>query len=407
MFELLDTQKKYIIGVSGGCDSMALLDMLVKNNYQVIIAHVNYNLRNDTEEDYKVVHDYALLHNVPFEYKEVTSNEYKEGNFQSVARDIRYDFYKELYDHYHADGLLLAHHKDDVLETIYMHLERKSITSYLGIKEKTVIKDMTVIRPLLSLHKQDLRDYCINNHIAFHDDYTNFETHFTRDRIRNTVLNTYSEEEKEALLNKANEINKKQALLEEKAQEYIVQYNKNNSIDYTIILPELMDTFLYLLLNEYVEVSGSLIDEVKHQIKSNKPNIQMNLSVNYLFIKEYHNINIHEVSEYKDYEYVFDHKEAFNCEYFKVSFKGDMNAGIPISEDEFPITIRNSRPGDIIETVGGSKKVSRLFINNKIPASKRKTWPIVVNKNNQILLIPYIAKRKGYLATNPNYFVIK
>ena len=61
----LSHQKRYVIGVSGGCDSMALLDMMVKKNYIVAIAHVNYNLREDTDEDYKVVHDYALQHNIP------------------------------------------------------------------------------------------------------------------------------------------------------------------------------------------------------------------------------------------------------------------------------------------------------------------------------------------------------
>lgn len=71
-----------------------------------------------------------------------------------------------------------------------------------------------------------------------------------------------------------------------------------------------------------------------------------------------------------------------------------------MSKEDFPITIRSARPGDVIVTAGGTKKVSRLFIDNKIPKSKRDTWPIVENSQGMIILVPHLAKILGiYIQT--------
>lgn len=88
---------------------MALLDMM--HEYSICVAHVNYNLRDDTEEDYKVVHDYCIAHSIPFYYKEFTPDDYVRGNFQSVARDMRYAFYQEVYKTEQCDALCLGHQR--------------------------------------------------------------------------------------------------------------------------------------------------------------------------------------------------------------------------------------------------------------------------------------------------------
>ena len=400
---LLDKKKKYLLGVSGGPDSMALLDMM--HEYSICVAHVNYNLRDDTEEDYKVVHDYCKAHNIPFYYKEFTPDDYVKGNFQTVARDMRYAFYQEVYKKEQCDALCLGHQKDDVIETIYMHLERDSHPDYLGIQEVSHRLGMTIIRPLLHVTKQDLRDYCDDHHILFHDDYTNFQTEFTRDRIRNTILNQYTNSQKEELLKKAEEYNQKQVLKKEEVSKYLTE-----PLDYTLVPEDLLSDVLYALLKKHIEVSKishHLIDEIIHQIHSSKPNIQMPIGVNEEFIKEYNNVYIRKSIKQVDYTYRIDHRQNFDCPYFKIRTQGEMNDGIPVKDEDFPLTIRNIRPGDRMETAGGTKKVSRLFINAKIPSPLRHYWPIVLDCKGNILLVPGIAKNKKYLSINPDLFVIK
>lgn len=400
---LLDKNKTYLLGVSGGPDSMALLDMM--HEYHVLVAHVNYNLRNDTEEDYRVVHDYCEKHCIPFFYKEFTPEDYQEGNFQSVARDMRYAFYQEVYQQQHCDALCLGHQKDDVIETIYMHLERHSHPDYLGIKEVSQRLGMTIIRPLLNNTKQALRDYCDTHHISFHDDYTNFQTEFTRDRIRNTILNTYTNEQKEGLLKLAQKYNLSQKEKKKEINQYLEE-----PIDYTKIPEYLLSDVLYALLKKHIDVSKiskHLINEIIHQIHSSKPNIKMSIGVNAQFIKEYNNIYIRIAEEVSDYTYRIESRQDFECPHFKIQSQGEMNDGIPVKDEDFPLTIRNIRPGDKMETAGGTKKISRLFINAKIPAPLRKAWPIVLNSQGKILLVPGIAKNKGYLSIHPDFFVIK
>jgi tRNA(Ile)-lysidine synthase len=154
-------------------------------------------------------------------------------------------------------------------------------------------------------------------------------------------------------------------------------------------------------------ISSSMIKEIKHQIHSVKPNIQMNLPVNYLFIKEYDNIYIVDKNKIKGYSYTFDKFTLFGCDYFHLLENGHINEGVYLSENDYPITIRTMQEGDSILTSSGTKKLSRLFINAKVPALKRKTWPVLLNKDGIIILVPHIAKNIDYLTTKPNVFVIK
>ncbi len=407
--ELLHKDLRYVIGVSGGCDSMYLLDILRQKGYHLYVAHVNYHWRYDSDEDYFLVKNYCHHYQIPFYYKECQKNDYQKGNFQDQAREIRYSFYQSIYLEHHCDGVLLAHHLDDHLETIYMQLQKHETVYYLGMKEINRVMNMTIIRPLLDMKKQDILQACCKRQIPYRDDYTNFETDFERDCVRNIVLKKYTKKQKEELLIRAQEHNKRMKKLEFKVAPYYQHYKKQQKINWRNIPDELLDIFFYLLLNDLFDsrqISSLLIQEMIHQMKSPKPNIQMNLPVNYLFIKEYDNIYI--TNRQNDaYCYCFVKWEPFVCDYFSLAKEGHINEGVYLNEEDYPITIRTIQKGDRILTSSGTKKLSRLFINAKIPASQRKTWPVLLNKDQTIVLVPHIAKNIDYLTTKPNLFVIK
>ena len=407
---LLDKSKLYIVGVSGGCDSMTLLDCLYKLGYRILVCHVNYNFREDTMEDYRVVSEYCYDRGIPFYYKAFSQDDYSEGNFQDRARDLRYSFYKEIYDLYKCDGVILGHHLDDHLESIYMQLSKHNTVHFLGIKEVSKVKGMVILRPLRNCFKEDILAYCVNHNLGYHDDYTNFEMTFERDRVRNTILNEYSKEEKNELFEKAKAHNQRVLELEERVKPYYEQYKESGVIYYYSLPKELRSLFLFLILRDVMPpqlISSSLIKEIKHQIHSSKPNIQMNLPVNYLFIKEYDNIYIINQDKIQSYEYIFNEFTLFGCEYFHLLETGHINEGVYLEKQDYPITIRTMKQGDRIRTSSGTKKLSRLFINAKVPMLKRKTWPVLVNSKGDIVLVPHIAKNVDYLSTKPNVFVIK
>lgn len=407
---ILNKNLYYVVGVSGGCDSMYLLDILRQKGYHIFVAHVNYNYRYDSYVDYELVRDYCATYGIPFYYREFHDSDYHEGNFQDQAREMRYCFYKQIYQMYDCDGLILGHHLDDHLETIYMQLSRHETVYYLGIKEVNDVYGMRVIRPLMGCFKKDILKACQRYHIGYHDDYTNFETDFQRDKVRNTVLNHYSDRQKEELLEKAKQHNQRIQEIEFKVKPYYQHYKKNGYINYHEIPKELLSTFLYFILRDVIDsqmISVTLITEMIRQMESSKPNIQMNLPVNYLFIKEYDNVYIIDKKGEDGFCYVFDKRTSFECPFFCLREYGHINEGIYLNQDDYPITIRSMQDGDKIKTSSGTKKLSRLFINAKIPALKRKTWPVVVNRDKTIILVPNIAKNIDYLTTKPNVFVIK
>lgn len=405
---LLDKENTYIIGVSGGCDSMYLLDTLYSLGYQLVVCHVNYHYRHDSDEDTALVKKYCHLKGIDCFVKECQTQDYQEGNFQSAAREIRYQFYKEIANQYHTDYVLTAHHKDDYLENVLMQLEKHKTYFYLGIQEISHIHELNVVRVLLDTYKEDIRNRCIQNKIPYRDDYTNFETQFKRDQIRNTVLNRYTLEEKEALYTKAVKHNQRIDEKKKKLQPYLTQYKKQGYIDIHSINDEDIYLFIYLLLYEEVnaDITYSLVEEVIKQMTSDKPNIEANLPVNKVFIKEYNNIYVSDKDDTKAYTYTLDSIEYIETPYFIITDNGYINTGVDIFEDEWPITIRNAKHGDVIKTSGGTKKISRLFIDQKIPKSKRVRYPVILNKQGEIILIPNIAKNYKHLSTNASLFVI-
>lgn len=407
---LLQIDHLYVLGVSGGCDSMALLDMMVKAGYRVVVCHVNYHLRNDSDLDQVTVEQYCQEYNIPCFIKTIDSRDYGKDNFQSQARNLRYQFYKEIANRYDTNQVVLAHHLDDVIENIIMQLQRHNTKGYLGIKEISEVLGMQVIRPCLKVHKQVLRDYCHGHQVSYRDDYTNFQTDFTRDYIRNVTLKDYSKEQIDQLIENANRHNQRYLKNVEALKAYLDLYHQNCKIDYTIIPPHLLDGFIYEIVKEIVYpplISDTLIKEIVKQIKSKKPNIDMNLPVNIRFIKEYDNIHVSKIKNSPCYCLKYDHLVYDKHEYFYLSEEGHLNEGVYLEQKDFPITIRSFKPGDEIVTAGGTKKVSRLFIDNKIPKSKRETWPIVENSQGMIILVPHLAKNIGYLYSKPNLYVVK
>ena len=118
----IDKNKKYIVAVSGGSDSMALISMCIEENINIVCAHVNYRLRENAYKEMEYVNSFCNERNIKcfilnkdYEYK---------GNFEAFARNYRYDFFKKINDTLGFDGVLIAHNEDDYLETYIMQKEK-------------------------------------------------------------------------------------------------------------------------------------------------------------------------------------------------------------------------------------------------------------------------------------------
>ena len=188
------SNKKILIAFSGGRDSVALFDLFYKNRVKfgllIFICYVNHNLRGeDSNREEEFIDDFfKKFPEVVIFKKRINENFWSEQNKSSteiIARNIRYDFFKEIIDRQKIDFLLTAHHFDDKIETFFINLFRAGgVDTLSSIKERR----KNVLRPLLSVKREQINSYIEDNNLKFFEDFTNNENNFLRNKIRNRLI---------------------------------------------------------------------------------------------------------------------------------------------------------------------------------------------------------------------------
>lgn len=196
---------KYVVAVSGGADSMTLLDQCVKKKQSICVAHVNYQKRDTAMRDQMIVEKYCQEHQI--ECFVLSCDEELKGNFQAAARDFRYAFFKQLCLEQNCEGVMVAHQQDDVLETYLLQKESSRIPLVYGLASSCIIEGLKIERPLLSMTKQDCYDYCHRYHIEYGDDESNFTDVYHRNRIRHHVVEHLTSQQRQQLLDEIQLLN--------------------------------------------------------------------------------------------------------------------------------------------------------------------------------------------------------
>lgn len=211
---------KIVIGVSGGPDSMNLLDQLRRNKkFEAIVVHVNYNFREESVKEQELVQEYCHKHGVTLiihDLDEEAMEDYSYlGNKQSIARAIRYDAYFEACKEFDAKHIFIAQHKDDFIETALMQ-ESRSTEDYLfyGIEELSINNGIMIHRPLIDKWKKDIIEENDLNKIPYLIDKSNLEPIYERNKVR-IELKSKTEEEKEEIYLKFMKINESKKQLRE------------------------------------------------------------------------------------------------------------------------------------------------------------------------------------------------
>ncbi|AJR12080.1 tRNA(Ile)-lysidine synthase [Mesomycoplasma dispar] len=175
-------KEKYLIAVSGGSDSMFLLNKYKKKD--VIVAHINYNLRPEAIFETILVAKFCQKHNLKLKILSFDSFRIS-GNLQNELRKARYKFFQHLYEQFNCTKLLVAHHRNDFLETVFLQKNKEKIVSFWGIRKKNYLFNMQILRPLLhSKTKKQILYQCQKKSIPFLDDSSNFTGKYQRNRVR-------------------------------------------------------------------------------------------------------------------------------------------------------------------------------------------------------------------------------
>ncbi|RZS98734.1 tRNA lysidine(34) synthetase TilS [Cecembia calidifontis] len=185
---LLDPESTYLLGLSGGIDSVALAYLLKSASFNFEIAHVNYGLRgSESDGDESFVKKLAESWGLPFHLKKVddTSFEKSSTSVQMTARDIRYSWFEELVQERNLQGILVAHHFEDQIETVFLNLLRGTgIEGTYGMSERRG----RIIRPLLPFHRSEILDFMTSNGYQWREDSSNLKSDYKRNYLRNEVF---------------------------------------------------------------------------------------------------------------------------------------------------------------------------------------------------------------------------
>ncbi len=407
--QLLKTNATVVVGVSGGADSVALLHILMKLGYSCVVAHCNFTLRateSDRDEDF--VTQLAASWSLPlFKVKFDTLNyaKAKKISIEMAARNLRYDWFKQLLIEQKADAIAVAHHSDDNVETLLMNLTRGvGLHGLTGIPKR----NNQVVRPLLCLSRAEILVYLQKNDLSFVTDSSNAENEYTRNKFRNQLIplfETINPSFKSAINETSERMLEAELIYKEHIQDLIskisysvehelwIDKQKLHTYSYKkTLLYELLDNYKFSndTLNRLSDLDQTqpgavfysethlLLNDRTHFIVSPRNQTDKN---SYLITKEGINSPI-----------IITIKERINDGNIR---KSPLVATVDASKLCFPLTLRRWNEADSFIPFGmkGRKKLSDFFIDQKMNRlQKENCW--LITSNNQIVWIV------GYRADN-------
>ncbi|MBQ6283040.1 MAG: tRNA lysidine(34) synthetase TilS [Bacilli bacterium] len=424
---ILNENDYVIIALSGGPDSMALCDLLIKLrkeiNINIVCAHVNHGLRIESDDEKVFVEEYCKKNNIIFEYMKIES--YSNGFNEKDARNKRYKFFDKLIDKYNCKYLLTAHHGDDLIETILMRIGRGSnLKGYSGFSIMSDRHNYKLVKPLIYYTKDEIMGYIEKNNIPYVIDNSNLKDEYTRNRYRHNILPFLKKEDKNVHIKY---IKYSEMLLE--YNRYVEDVVKNtikriyvnnnlNIIEYLkldkLIQKRILDNILYSIYGDDITfISDKHTDEINKLLTSKKPNIKIKLPNNIVLIKQYDTLsfNVNNTNCINYCKELVNNLKINNKEFIFVNNEeSDSNyvCRLNSSDIKMPLYVRNRKNGDRIEikNLNGSKKVKDVFIDEKIPKDKRDGIPIVVDSAEKIVWIPGVKKSKYNKEKNEKYDII-
>ncbi len=282
---------RYVVAVSGGVDSVVLLDLLAKQNdnpqkdpnyqlpttnYQLTVAHFDHGIRSDSAEDRQFVQKLAKRYGLPFVYDRA---ELGAGASEAAARKARYDFLAKVKKAVSADAIITAHHEDDVLETIIINWMRGTKSRGLSsLRSGTLVR-----RPLLGMTKKQIRSYARSQKLQWREDSTNADETYLRNYIRKHVVAGLDTEARTRLLEHSAKAAKLNDAIHEVVTAYLAQHTSPEGIDrarYRELPKEVAREVLVEWLRRYTHagVTTKLIVRLDAAIRTGRNGTQVDIA---------------------------------------------------------------------------------------------------------------------------------
>ncbi|MGK0552501.1 tRNA lysidine(34) synthetase TilS [Enterococcus faecalis] len=422
--KLWQKDQRLLLAVSGGVDSMVLLHLIAavaqRESFTFAVAHVNHHLRKESDKEAAYLRSYCQKNAIPYfqgDWQPTT----QRANIEARARAFRYGFFAEIMQTADYQVLMTAHHLDDQVETILMKLTRgTAFNNAGGIRRQQTFAGGILLRPLLEFSKESIRQYAQDQALVYFEDQTNHTAAFMRNRIRNQVV-PLLKAENPRFLQHMSTFSYQQTLAAQFIEEQIrLKYKawlKKNEAGYQFPLtlfqqesPAFQYFFLTFLLQELLvkgnnQVNQGQVQQILLLLRSEQPQGSVSLENNWRLLKRYETVVLQQVTEpktvQKDYCLQLE-TGLFLSETEWLGFTADNSLKIPEQiaawpeetlnlpvDIELPLLIRHRKAGDKIKLKQGlTKKLSRWFIDAKIPNDLRERAWVVTSATAEIIWLP-------------------
>ncbi|WP_353096233.1 tRNA lysidine(34) synthetase TilS [Empedobacter brevis] len=410
---------RYLLAISGGIDSMILLDLFRQTSANFQVAHCNFQLRGEESNgDEMFVREYCGKYNIPFHSVRFDVAVYQRtGNYsvEMACRNLRYDWFEEIQQQNQLDVLVTAHHLDDNIETFLINLSRGTgLKGLIGMQ----IDNGKIFRPLLNFTKNDLLAYAQSNEINWREDATNATDDYTRNKIRHhitPVLKQLHPQFDENFLTSLNHIHGNYQIIQQQIEEIRTNlFSGDNPIQIEISqLKKLqpLETYLHYLFEKYgfyssKEILKFLDAETGSEIKS----------ATYRLIKNRENLLLQTREEENEEEITIFNDlieiNSLNLKFVK-SINPHENATeiVDFTSILFPLKLRKVKEGDYFFPIGmkGQKKLMSKFMKDlKLSKlEKEKVWLLCDQKDQIIWVVNYrLDERFKTTKTSKNFLNI-
>ena len=424
--------KKLLIAVSGGIDSVVLTHLFYELNFTIGLAHCNFQLRGkESDLDEEFVRNLSQKMDCPFFVKKCNTSEYATKNKQSIqiaARNLRYHWFTELVNKHHFDYVLTAHHADDNLETFLINLTRGTgLDGFTGIPKI----NGNIIRPLLAFSRDEIIAYAkdtstsLNMNIEWREDESNSSTKYVRNKIRHQVIPVLKEINPNLLetFSKTSEnLQESKQIITDRVQEIsskIIEKDFSSNIEITKInikkLQQLSNpkAYLYQFLKAY---NFTEWNDVYHLLSAQSG--KQVFSETHRLLKDRGFLLLSEnliPAETKPFLIDENTSEITVPIYLTIEEVSEISTEnkqtIYIDKDllKFPLIVKKWGKGDYICLIGmkGSKKISKYFKDAKYSLlEKENTW-LLYNANNEVIWIINERQDRRFITTTSTKNILK
>lgn len=396
--------KKLLVAISGGIDSVVLSHLLKELQQNITLAHCNFKLReSESDLDEEFVIDFARTINAQVYTKKFNTESIAKDQKESIqvtARKLRYQWFNELIEEFSFDYLLTAHHADDNLETFFINLTRGSgLDGLIGIPTQNA----NIIRPLLSFSREAIEEYAKKNKLIWREDQSNASTKYIRNKIRHLIVPVLKEINPsllESFQNTLDYLNQSKAIVAEKTNEVFelaVTYHHKSAI-LKINIPKLQTfqnpkVYLYEILKGYGFTEWN---DVYHLMTAQSG--KQVFSKTYRLLKDREELILTEKDITKNQTILQIDKGTMhttspiflNFEIVNQKLNHSKNC-IYLDKDllNYPLFVRKWKEGDFFYPSGmhGKKKVSKYFKDEKFSLiDKQNVW-LLCDVDDQIIWI--------------------